>query len=487
MLCDKTEVMTINRYKTLAANTIILGLGQFGSKFLVIIMMRFYQAALGTTGYGEINNIVDTAVLLMSFATLSIGESIIRFGLDKLYDNKQVFSIGMRVTFIGVIGCMLYVPLMGLLTVIFPDNSVFALLKDYSWLTVLYVATGSTKSSVALFVRSSGHVKLYAIDGILTTVMNILFNFLLLFGFKLGNVGYILSVVFADVCSILFLFFAARLKTQITFRIDKELLKTMLRFSIPMIPTSIMWWIVNVSSSFMISEMMSFADSGIYKAAYKLPSMISIFSGIFSQAWNMSAITENNSSTIAKFYTNVFNIFQSVVYVIAGGLMLVIRPAIMILTEPEFYCAYVISPFLILSVSFTCFSTFMGSVYVASKKSVRSMTTSAIGAGLNIGLNLIFIQLWGLQGATLAGFISFLAIFVIRAADTRKIVRMDIKLPKMLINTALLLGMSVVIFLVEDKSLYYGLLAVLFLIIVIINFKSGVDAVKMVLKKEVKE
>ena len=115
------------------------------------------------------------------------------------------------------------------------------------------------------------------------------------------------------------------------------------------------------------------------------------------------------------------------------------------------------------------------------------MTTSAIGAGLNIGLNLIFIQLWGLQGATLAGFISFLAIFVIRAADTRKIVRMDIKLPKMLVNTALLLGMSVVIFLVEDKPLYYGLLAVLFLIIVIINFKAGVDAVKMVLKKEVKE
>ena len=49
----------MNRYKTLAANTIILGLGQFGSKFLVILMMGFYQAALGTTGYGEINNIID--------------------------------------------------------------------------------------------------------------------------------------------------------------------------------------------------------------------------------------------------------------------------------------------------------------------------------------------------------------------------------------------------------------------------------------------
>ena len=81
----------MNRYRTLAANTIILGLGQFGSKLLVIVMMGFYQSALGTDGYGEINNIIDTATLLMSLATLSIGESIIRFGIDTAYDNSRSF------------------------------------------------------------------------------------------------------------------------------------------------------------------------------------------------------------------------------------------------------------------------------------------------------------------------------------------------------------------------------------------------------------
>lgn len=74
-----------------------------------------------------------------------------------------------------------------------------------------------------------------------------------------------------------------------------------------------------------------------------------------------------NSRTIANFYTNVFNIFQSAVYVIAGGLMLVIRPAVQMICDPEFHTAYRYTPFMILSVSFTCFSTFMGSVYVASK------------------------------------------------------------------------------------------------------------------------
>ena len=479
----------MNRYRTLAANTVILGLGQFGSKVLVIVMMRFYQGALGKTGYGEINNIIDTATLLMSLVTLSIGESIIRFGIDKAYDNKQVFSIGMRVTFAGVVCGMLFVPLVGLFTNIFPDNNVLLLLRDYAWLTVLYVTTGSVKSSCALFVRSIGHVKLYAIDGILTTAMNIVFNIFLLFTFNLGNVGYLLSVILADICSIVFLSFTAHLKQYLTFTgLSHDMIQTMLRFCIPMIPTSVMWWIINVSDSFMISGMIGFEASGIYKAASRFPSMISIFSGIFSQAWNMSAITENNSSTIAKFYTNVFDIFQSTVYVIASALMVLIKPLIILFADEQFLEAYIAAPFIVMSVVYTCFSTFMGSVYVASKQSMRSMVTAAIGAVLNIGLNLIMIQLWGIYGATFASFLSFLTIFIVRAADTHRIVNMDLRLPKMAVNVVLLMAMGAVIFMVRDNDLlFYGSLVLLFIVILILNFRAGLRAVRMVLKKEVIE
>lgn len=475
----------MNRYKALAANTVILGIGQFGSKFLVILMMGFYQAALGKTGYGEINNIIDTATLLMSIATLSVGESLIRFGLDKAYDNRQVFSIGLRVTFAGLTACLLFVPLIGLFSGIFPDNAVLSLLWNYAWITILYVATGSIKSCCALFVRSAGYVRLYALDGILTTVMNILFNIVLLFWLRLGNIGYLLSVILADVCSIVFLWIMAGLHRYFTlFRLDREILKSMLRFCIPMIPTSVMWWIINSSGSFFVSSMIGFEESGLYKAAYKLPSMISIFSGIFSQAWNMSAITEKNSRTIANFYTNVFNIFQSAVYVIAGGLMLVIRPAVQMICDLEFHTAYRYTPFMILSVSFTCFSTFMGSVYVASKKSVRSMVTAAIGAGANLILNALLILLMGLHGAALSGLISFLIIFILRAADTRRMIRMDLKLPKMLANSVILLLMSLVIFFADNLLFYYLALTLLFGLIVLLNYQCGLMAVRMILKEK---
>ena len=175
-------------------------------------MMRFYQAQLGEAGYGEVGTLIDTATLLMAFATLSIGESIIRFGLDKNYNKSQVFSIGLRITFIGLLGCLLLLPLLSWLTGLFPDNDVLVLMNRYSWLLLIYVFTGSVKSTVGLFVRSAGYVRLYAIDGIFTTIMNILFNLLLLWAFNLGVIGYLLSVILADVCSVIFLSFMANLR-----------------------------------------------------------------------------------------------------------------------------------------------------------------------------------------------------------------------------------------------------------------------------------
>ncbi|MGN0597996.1 MAG: oligosaccharide flippase family protein [Ruminiclostridium sp.] len=475
----------MNKYKRLASNTIVLALGQFGSKFLVILMMRFYQAQLGESGYGEVGTLIDTATLLMAFATLSIGESIIRFGLDKNYRKDQVFSIGLRITFLGLLGCLLILPLLSWLTGLFPDNDVLVLMNKYSWLLFIYVFTGSIKSTVGLFVRSAGYVRLYAIDGIFTTVMNILFNLLLLWAFNLGVVGYMLSVILADVCSVIFLSFMANLKKYfLLFGLDKNLINAMLRFCLPMIPTTVMWWITNASDSFFVSGMLGFEATGIYKAAYRLPNIIALVSGIFSQAWNMSAITENNSRTVAKFYSNVFSTLQSAVYVMAAGMLFVIRPVLMIICEPAFQISYIYTPLLVMSVVFTCFSTFMGSVYVAAKKSVNSMVTACAGAGLNLILNAVLIGLMGLHGAALSTFISYLVIFIARAVDSRKFVFMDINLPKMITNSVLLLIMSFVIFFVENLAAYYIILAVIFIAVTALNFNAFIKGIKLVLNKK---
>jgi O-antigen/teichoic acid export membrane protein len=467
----------MDKYKRLASNTIILAAGQFSSRFLVIIMMRFYTGMLSTDGYGTVGLIIDACVIIMAVVTLSINDAIIRFGLDSKYDKAQVFSIGMSTVLIGLVVFAFMAPALNLIETF----------RGYAVWLYFYVFSGSIKSCCALFARSAGYVKLYAVDGIFTTVMNIMFNLIFMLGLGLGVQGYLLSVILADLASTIFVFYIADLKRYVLiFGHNPHLRRSMFRFSIPLIPTAVMWWITGMSAGFFIARFMGIDYTGIYKAAYRFPNIIIIISLIFSQAWNMSAITEKNSRTIAKFYTNVFNIFQSAIYIMAAGLMLVIRPALSIMTTDNFHEAYKFSSLLILAVVFTCFSTFLGSVYVASKKSMRSMVTALVGAVLNVLLNLILIQTLGahgLHGAAAATLFSYLIIFIVRAVDTRKIVLMNLKIPKMLTNIIILFMMGIIVMLVKDNTMYYAGLSGLFTAVAIINFRSGIAAISMIRSK----
>ncbi|MDR0196676.1 MAG: polysaccharide biosynthesis C-terminal domain-containing protein [Oscillospiraceae bacterium] len=465
----------MDRYKKLASNTMILAAGQFSSKFLVYIMMRFYTGELGTDGYGAVGIIVDASVIIMAIVTLSVNDSVVRFGLDKKYDKSQVFSIGLLTTVIGVL----------MFAAVAPALTLIDLLKDYVLLIYLYVFTGSIKSCCALFARSAGYVRLFALDGMFTTVVNIIFNLIFMLGFKMGVTGYVLSVVVADAASIAFLFYMADLKRY--FRIwglDKQLRRLMFKFSLPLIPTAIMWWVTNASDGFIIAEILGKHYTGLYKAAYRIPNIIILISLIFSQAWNMSAITEKNSRTISQFYTNVFNIFQSAVYIMAAGMLLLIRPALDLMTSEDFAGVYEYSPLLVIAVVFACFSTFMGSVYVASKKTVRSMLTAFSGATANIALNLLLIPVMGIQGAALATVISYVIIFTIRAVDSRKIVLMDLKLPKIIVNMSVVTAMGVIVIFVKDVTLFYTSLSAGFAVTAILNFKAGIAAIYMLKRKK---
>ena len=465
----------MNKYKTLANNTIVLAIGQFSSKFLVYFMLKFYTSMLGTEGYGDVSNIQNASILLIAVVTLSINEGVLRYALDKDNDRPMVLSIGINVALVGLVIFAAFVPLIGFIP----------MLKGYEWLIFMYVCTGSIKGICAIYVRASGHVRLYAIDGIITTITMILLNLLFLGVFHLGVTGYILAISFADIFSIAFLCWKAGLHKQYKpIKQDKQMRLTMLKYSIPLMPTTVMWWIINVSDTFMVTAFFGSGANGIYSFAYKFPNLAAIVVGIFSQAWHMSAITERNSRTISNFYSNVFSLMQTVMFLAAAGIMLILRPMIMpFFGSDEFVSAYFYVPTLLLAVVFQSFNNFLSSIYEASNKTTHSLISSAIGAVINIVLNLILLPTIGIIGAAIATLASYVAVFVYRVIDTNKLLYMDIKWRKIAINLALLVLMSCSVMFLEYGLVQNFLNALLFLILTAINFKSLIEALKLFISK----
>ena len=75
-----------NKYQTLAGNTVKLGLGTFGSKVLVFLMVRFYTEYLSPADYGTADLITQTANLLIPLVSLGITDAVFRFAMDAAED-----------------------------------------------------------------------------------------------------------------------------------------------------------------------------------------------------------------------------------------------------------------------------------------------------------------------------------------------------------------------------------------------------------------
>lgn len=469
----------MNKYQKLASNTLVLAIGQFSSKMLVYVMLKFYTSVLGDAEFGTMNNIITAASLLISIVTLSIADGVLRFALEKNNNGKMVFSIGINVCIVGCAVLLPFVPIIGFIP----------MLKGYEWLIFIYVFIGSIKEICGIYVRSRYSVTLFAVDGIITTVSTIVYNLLFLGVFKWGVTGYVIAVALGDLTSILFLNATTRLYRQYRpLRNDKTLRNSMLRYSIPLMPTMIMWWIINASDQFMVEGMVNKQANSIYTFAYKFPNLAAILVGIFSQAWRMSAITERNSRTISNFYSTIFSMLQTIMFLACAGIMLILRPMIMPFFGAEnFQSAYLYVPLLLGAVVFQSMDNFLSSIYEAAQKTTHALISAGIGAAANIALNIVLIGYMEITGAALATFASYVIVFVYRIIDTRKYLYMKVYWAKIGVNMALLSIMGWSVMFLSYGTLQNVINAVVFLLIAAINFQSCVQAVKLVLNKKFKK
>lgn len=417
-----------NKYQRLAGNTMKLGLGTFGSKLLVFLMVRFYTEYLSPADYGAADLITQTANLLLPLLSLGITDAVLRFAMDKAEDAGEVFTLGLCVI---LAGCAALVPLAALGSRVLPDGA---------WLIAAFIAASNLHTLCAQFLRARGEMTLFAVQGMLGTALVIGLNILFLAVLRLGVTGYVLSTVVADLLCTVYLVIRARLWRFLVKPPANGTLSRMLRYCVPLIPTATFWWITSVSDRYMITAWLGSAENGLYAVAAKLPTILTVLSSVFMEAWLFSAVTEQTGGSEAhlQFYGSVWRTFVSGMVLSASGVIAFSRLAVRLLAEEAYFSAWRFVPVLCLAMVFAAFSTFLSSVYVVSKKSSLSFWTALLGAGSNVLLNLLLIPCIGVMGAALATLASYVLVFLVRAVSIRKILPFSLAVPTVLLDAALL-------------------------------------------------
>ena len=219
---------------------------------------------------------------------------------------------------------------------------------------------------------------------------------------------------------------------------DRQFLKSMLLYSLPLMPNAIFWWVGTSVNRFFITSMIGISASGLFAAASKIPNVMNMISSTFWQAWSLSAFQEFKKTDTSRFYSNVFAVFRAFCFLAASGLMLLTPWMATLLLQKKFYNAWPIIPILILAFLFNVFAGFYGTVFTASMKTKYLMTSTATAAVVVIVLTWLLIRIIGLQGAAWAMVGSNLVMYIMRVTMAGQIVKINVNWPFMLMGILLI-------------------------------------------------
>lgn len=465
--------MRQTRLTKLLSNTLIFTVGKFVSKLIVIFMLPFYTSYLSSAEYSTADLITNLCNLIIPLACLGVSEGIFRNAASKNVDKESFFTNGAMLMIFGGIGFLALSPLLNL----------FDYFDSYIWLIILYVLASNIHSVCAQYICAIGRTKLFAGQGVLNTALTVILNIIFLVGFDMGIEGYVLSIVLADFLTTVFVFFIVKLyRAFIPSKISRAVMKDLLKFCLPLVPSTVFWWITGVSDRYIVAAMVSDEQNGLYAAAYKIPTLLTYVVTIFNDAWKLSAVAESeDKDRCAEFYSQIYGYYIAIMFVGGGAIAVCSQLFAKILFADSYFAAWVFIPVLSAATVFTALDTFLGSVYFTVKRTQMSLWTSLIGAIVNVALNLIMIPLWGAMGASIATFASYFLVYIIRAATMGRFMRFKMYHARLAINTVLIA--AIVTAMTLYGSTLYGLLASigLLLISVIFNGKDMLVAVRQIL------
>lgn len=462
-----TKNMADNKYGKLAKNTVIFLIGNFGSKIISFIIVPFYTYVLTTSEYGTVDLFTTSINILIPFVIVGLNEAVLRFLTAKEMDEQSVAS-----------NCaMVLLGTLFVLWLLYPMYKHANIFQGRCFQFVLLLSIMAFNQIFLQYLRGTGRTVAFALNGLIITVVTVTANCILLLVFHMGVDGYLYSLIAAQSAGAIEIIIASKLWSALGIKnIDFGKLKAMLIYCIPLIPNSLMWWVMNASDKYMITYYVGTSGNGIYSVAHKIPTIIQMFYSVFMQAWQISAIEEGQSKDRGSFYKNIYAYLSAFLMISGAAIIIIAKPLYTGVMNTDYKIAWKCVPLLIIANVFSCLSGFFGTTYVVNKESKKAFSTTLIGAISNLVLNCVFISMYGIQGAAIGTCLSYIIVCVIRSRDTFKYVGLKMRMKKEGI-AALLMILQWVMLLVIESPIVYVAIGLIFMMIILL-FKDEIAIMK---------
>lgn len=394
----------MDKYNRLVKNTLLVFGGNIGAKLITLVMMPLYTRWLSVEGYGLTDLLTIYVTLLLSVVSCCIPEALFVFPSGAEKDKqKQYFSTGVSFNYLtmAIAGIIFFA--MDQLSYMYQwSNSFF----QNVWLIYFMLISSIFQQQCQQFARSTGHMIVYSVTGFLYTACVACLSFALVPTY--GVQGYVYCIIISNVASALFSFIGSKAGQFISLKsIKLSVLKEMLKYSIPLIPNSIMWWLVNALNRPLLESNLGLHEIGIYAVSNRFPGLLSMVFAVFATSWQISVLEEYKKSGFEVFYNKIFKLVFFGLVLVQLGLTFTSKILVRLFASSDFFEAWTYVSILSLGTLISCLSSFVGVVFSATRQSKYYLYSSIYGAAASLILNYLLIPIWGTYGACLSIIVSF--------------------------------------------------------------------------------
>ena len=458
----------MSKKSELIKNTFIILLGKFCTRFLSFFLLPLYTSVLSSKQYGVVDLITTYITLLVPIISLQLEMAVFREIIDyrkNVKKLKEIISSSLFTIFIQFLICLFLYFIIGLFINI-----------PYKSYIVFSVVCSLLSNLLLQVARGKGDNVGYSIASLIAGGMTIILNILFLLIFRMKIEGMLLASALGNFFAMMYLFIRCRIWKYVNYKYySKDLSFKLLKYSMPLVPNGLIWWIINVSDRTLISIFLGTSSNGIYAVSNKFSLVLIQIYNIFNLSWTESASLHINDNDKNEFFSKTFNeiikIFFSMCILIVGIIPFVFK----FLVNKNFSDAYYYVPSLLVGTMFNIIVTFIGGIYVAKKLTKEIAITSFWSGIINILFNVILIKKIGIYAAAISTIISFIVMSIYRYVDIQKYVKLKFNYKQIFI--------LVIIFIIECIVYYLRNRFLMILVLVIVSsiiIYLNVDYIKII-------
>ena len=380
-------------------------IGEIVPKLLNFLLLPVMTRYLSPEDYGIIGYVDAVILFVFIFSILSLNSYLIReyFENDSLKNRKRL--IGNFFLFLATYNVILFFVLFSLLYFLYQYIDF-----QFDILPILTLALFVNLLEIfnlfpQIIYRVQEKAKAYIYFVISKTFFQILAVLFFLEYFYHGPISKYYGLAFISMIYAGISFFIVSRNAIFSFNVDQ--LKDGFVFSFPLILAALSFAVIDMSDRIILEEYVSMSELGIYSIAYTLGFSINIIIKGSYKAFEPLIFKNSKKENFLNIFTSIKNEYLVMVFATCIFVILFSKEIVLLILPKDYYSAYLLIPIIVLA-------AFAKGVYTIQvlllmiRKDTRLISKIMIfGAFLNIGINLIFIEEYGVIVAALSTLVAF--------------------------------------------------------------------------------